>query len=109
ERLFRGQADAFEKAQEICLPLKNGTVGVGGPGFVKLRADAQGWVQRSQGALRHETDLAAANAPHLALVEKRELLIFEADFAGDGTSAIAQQAQDCQREGALARAAFSHQ
>ena len=107
ERLFGGQAGGFHEAEQAT-PLALPRLGrVGAPGFLELRAEPEGGIQRGGGALRDQADEPAADGAHGGIVAEHEVFAKQREAAAHLGAGVIEQLQESEGEGALAGAAFA--
>src|SRR5580704_4927695 len=88
---LRREADTLKKRPPIRL-----TAPVCAPGFLELGAKAQIGIQRGQGALRHERDLASPQLAPLLTAQSGQLAALKTNLPAAGSILEFKQAQDCQ-------------
>jgi hypothetical protein len=82
---------------------------VSAPSFLKLCADAEGWIERGQRALEDETEGTSAEPTQIALAQGEKIGALKNDFAFDAGVLAAEQAEDGKRQRAFAGAALADQ
>ena len=102
-----GETDARESAADGGGTLLSGAGGVCAPGFAELRADAQSWIEGGQWALEDDADFAAAEGAHLGFGFCGEVFALEKESAAGGAALQVKEAENGERDGALAGAALT--
>jgi hypothetical protein len=104
-----GETDACQRVADGRGALFARADSMSAPGLAELGADAQGWIEGGQRTLQDDADFAATERAHLGFGFCGEVFAFEEKSAAGRAAFQMKEAENGERDGALAGPALANQ